>query len=84
MLKALEGRDPNGAPYGLAEGGQVYLAKPDRRGKRLPFVLTWGTMNDTSGGILVRAAGKNAKKVRGTFDNTRLYELMRETLFEKS
>jgi len=81
MLKALEGRDPNGAPYGLAEGGQVYLAQPDKRGKRLPFVLVWGTTNDTSGGILVRAAGKNAGRVRGTYDNTEIHRLMRETLF---
>jgi hypothetical protein len=82
MLKALEGRDPNGAPYGLAENGQVFLAQPDKRGKRLPFVLVWGTNHDTSGGILVRAAGKNADKVRGTYDNTEIYRLMRETLFE--
>lgn len=82
MLKALEGRDPNGAPYGLADKGRVFLAQPDRRGKRLPFVLVWGTNHDTSGGILVRAAGKNAEKVRGTYDNTEIYRLMRETLFE--
>jgi alkaline phosphatase len=82
MLKALEGRDPNGAPYGLAEDGQVFLAQPDKRGKRLPFVIVWGTNNDTSGGILVRAAGKNAEKVRGTYDNTEIHRLMRETLFE--
>ncbi len=83
MLKALEGRDTNGAPYGLAEDGQVFLAKPDKRGKRLPFVLTWGTVQDASGGILVRAAGKNAEEVRGTYDNTRVYELMRSALLDK-
>jgi alkaline phosphatase len=83
MLKALEGRDVNGAPYGLAEKGQAFLAKPDKSGQRLPFVLVWGTVNDASGGILVRAAGKNAEKVRGNFDNTRVYELMRESMFGK-
>jgi hypothetical protein len=83
MLKALEGRDANGAPYGLAEKGQAFLAKPDKSGQRLPFVLVWGTVNDASGGILVRAAGKNAEKVRGNFDNTRVYELMRESMFGK-
>jgi alkaline phosphatase len=83
MLKALEGRDANGAPYGLTPEGEVFLARPDKRGNRLPFVITWGTVFDASGGILVRAAGKNADEVRGSFDNTRVYSLMRDALFGK-
>jgi alkaline phosphatase len=83
MLKALEGRDTNGAPYGLTPDGEVFLARPDKRGNRLPFVITWGTVFDASGGILVRAAGKNAEEVRGSFDNTRVYSLMRDALFGK-
>jgi len=84
MLKALEGRDANGSPYGLSLDGEVFLAQPDKRGNRLPFVITWGTVFDASGGILVRAAGKNAEEVRGSFDNTRIYSLMREALFGKN
>lgn len=80
-LQTLDGRDTNGAPYSLAPDGSQFLSQPDRTGKRLPFVLVWGTVHDTSGGILVRAAGKNSQKVRGSFDNTQIYELMRETLF---
>jgi alkaline phosphatase len=80
-LQTLDGRDTNGAPYSLAPDGSQFLSQPDRTGKRLPFVIVWGTVHDTSGGILVRAAGKNSQKVRGSFDNTRIYELMRETLF---
>lgn len=83
MLNALEGRDKNGSPFGLSPDGEIFLAKPDKRGKRLPFVITWGSVNDTSGGILVRAAGKNADQVQGTFDNTRVYSLMREALLGK-
>lgn len=80
-FQTLDGRDSNGAPYSLAPDGSQFLSQPDREGRRHPFVLVWGTMHDTSGGILVRAAGKNSKKVRGSFDNTKVYELMRETLF---
>lgn len=80
-LQTLDGRDTNGAPYSLAPDGSQFLSQPDRTGKRLPFVIVWGTVHDTSGGILVRAAGKNSEKIRGSFDNTRIYELMRETLF---
>lgn len=83
MLKALEGRDANGAPYGLTPEGEVFLARPDKRGNRLPFVITWGTVFDASGGILVRAAGKNANEVHGSFDNTRVYSLMRDALLGK-
>jgi hypothetical protein len=36
---------------------------------------------DSSGGIVVRAAGLNAEKVRGSFDNTAVYPLFYETLF---
>jgi glycerophosphoryl diester phosphodiesterase len=36
---------------------------------------------DTSGGIVARAAGLNADKVRGSFDNTEVYPLLYETLF---
>lgn len=80
-FQTLDGRDANGAPYSLAADGSPFLSRPDREGRRHPFVLAWATMHDTSGGILVRAAGKNSNKVRGSFDNTRIYELMRETLF---
>lgn len=79
-LQTLDGRDTNGAPYSLAPDGSLFLSQPDREGRRLPFVIVWGTVHDTSGGILVRAAGKNSEKVRGSFDNTKIYELMRETL----
>jgi alkaline phosphatase len=79
--QTLDGRDSNGAPYSLASDGSQFLSQPDRMGLRHPFVIVWGTVHDTSGGILVRAAGKNSEKVHGSFDNTRIYGLMRETLF---
>jgi alkaline phosphatase len=81
LLQASKGQDLNGAPYSLAADGSPFLSQPDRSGVRHPFVLTWGSQHDASGGILVRAAGKDASKVRGTFDNTQIYQLMRETLF---
>lgn len=76
------GRDLNGAPLGLAANGMPFLSQPDKRGVRHPFVVSWGTLQDSSGGILVRAAGKNAEAVKGSFDNTQIYEVMRRTLFE--
>ena len=83
LAKAASGKDTNGAPYGLTTDGQPFLSKPDRSGVVHPFVITWGTLSDASGGILVRAAGKNADEVKGSFDNTKIYSLMREVLFEE-
>lgn len=82
MVLAVAGRDVNGAPFSLDPEGKPFLSQPDKAGKRHPFVLVWGTKHDTSGGILVRAMGKNASQVSGSYDNTRIYSLMRETLFE--
>jgi len=81
FAKAASGKDSNGAPYGLTAEGQPFLSRPDRAGIAHPFVITWGTLSDASGGILVRAAGNKAELVHGSFDNTKIYGLMREVLF---
>ena len=81
------GRDYNGAMVDGAErtptGGvaQPFVSAPDREGRRHEFVVVWATGMDTSGGIVARAAGLNAEKVRGSFDNTDVYPLFYETLF---
>lgn len=81
------GRDNNGALIDGAErtpdGGVAapFLSAPDREGRRHEFVVVWATGMDTSGGIVARAAGLNADKVSGSFDNTDVYPLFYETLF---
>jgi alkaline phosphatase len=81
------GRDLNGAPVhgaGKTEDGGVaepFVSAPDRAGRTHEFVVAWGSVMDTSGGIVARAAGLNAEKVRGAFDNTAVYPLFYETLF---
>lgn len=74
-------RDRNAAPYSLNREGKPFVSKPDRNGQTHLFVVNWGTLLDASGGIVVRGAGKNAEKIRGSFDNTKIYTLLRETLF---
>jgi alkaline phosphatase len=78
------GKDPNGAPLGFDAEGKPFLAAPDKSGRRLPFVVVWGSRLDTSGGILARAAGKGADAVAGTLDNTGIYRVMKESLFDKN
>ncbi len=78
---AKNGRDRNAAPYSLTADGQPFISAPDRAGVEHPFVVTWGSLDDTSGGILVRAAGAHADLVTGSFDNTDVYRAMRHALF---
>ena len=81
------GRDKNGAPVDGAErtdkGGvaKPFVSAPDKAGRTHEFVVVWGTRMDPSGGIVARAAGLNAEKVKGSFDNTAVYPLFYETLF---
>ncbi len=81
LALAKNGRDRNAAPYSLAADGKPFRSAPDRAGNQHPFVITWGSLNDTSGGILVRAAGAHADLVTGSFDNTDVYRVMRHALF---
>ena len=84
------GHDKNGAPIDGAErtgeGGvaKPFTSAPDKSGRTHEFVVVWGTGMDTSGGIVARAAGLNAEKVKGSFDNTAVYPLFYETLFGES
>jgi alkaline phosphatase len=69
----LDGRDGTGSlPFETA---------PDAAGKKHPFAIAWIGPDDTYGAVLVRAAGLNADRVKGTFDNTDVYRLMYRTLF---
>jgi alkaline phosphatase len=54
---------------------------------KLPFAVTWATVQDTAGAIISRAQGRNAKLLRtrfsARFDNTDVYRMMYFTLFGK-
>jgi len=80
LALAKNARDRNSAPYDNAKGFP-FLSAPDKEGVQHPFVITWNTLNDSSGGIVIRAVGQGAEKVKGTMDNTDVYRLMREAMF---
>jgi alkaline phosphatase len=83
--KPLPATSKNGSPADgvTGTGGVPFLSAPDAKGQRWPFAITWATENDVHGGILVRAAGKNADKVKGRLDNTDIYKIMYQTLFDR-
>ncbi len=97
LLLLQQGRDPSGAEWDRnvmggppftekrdrrLEEAEVFKAKANAQGVELPFVVTWASTYDVSGGIIVRAAGKNAGRVWGSMHNTDVYRVMRETLFD--
>jgi alkaline phosphatase len=47
----------------------------------LPFGIAWIGPNDTYGAVVVRGAGLNSDRIRGSFDNTDTYRLIYLTLF---
>lgn len=79
----LPARAGNGAPLDGRDGAGTlpFVARPDENGRALPFWISWGAHDDTSGGVVVRADGLNADQVRGSMDNIDVYRVMYLTLF---
>jgi glycerophosphoryl diester phosphodiesterase len=58
-----------------------FVAAPDASGDVFNFAIAWAGTPDFSGSIVAKAEGLNADKLPATLDNTGIYELMYETLF---
>lgn len=69
----IDGRDGTGTP--------PFYSAPDKEGKSLPFVISWSSFYDVSGGVVCKASGLNAGLVNGVVDNTDIYRFMYVTLF---
>jgi alkaline phosphatase len=76
-------RDRNGAPLDGQTGtrGEPFMSAADRNGTRHPFAISWSTLTDVSGGILVRGVGFNSEFIAGTMDNVDVYRIMYRTMF---
>jgi glycerophosphoryl diester phosphodiesterase len=59
-----------------------FVSQPDANGDTFPFAIAWAGTPDFSGSIVAKAHGINSEKLPATADNTGMYELMYETLFE--
>jgi alkaline phosphatase len=81
--KPVAEKDENGAPYDGVSGPQsaFYTAAEDKAGQKLPFLISWASMDDVSGAILARGEGMNSDLIRGVVDNTEVYAIMYRTLF---
>jgi glycerophosphoryl diester phosphodiesterase len=59
-----------------------FTSAPDANGDVFNFAVAWAGLPDFSGSIISKAHGLNADKLPATLDNTKIYELMYETLFD--
>ncbi len=59
-----------------------FVAAPDASGDSFNFGIAWAGTPDFSGSIVSKAHGLNSEKLPATLDNTKIYELMYETLFD--
>jgi glycerophosphoryl diester phosphodiesterase len=59
-----------------------FVSAPDANGDQFGFGVAWAGTPDFSGSIVSKAHGLNADKLPATLDNTKIYELMYETLFD--
>lgn len=76
-------RGENGAPQDGDTQGRAWLAAADRNGRRLPFLITWASTSDLSGGLVARGYGPGADLVRGTIDSGDIYRVLYLGLFEE-
>ena len=72
----------NGSPLDRKRDGAPFLSQPDKTGLQMPFAIAWPTKRDVGTGVVVKAEGYQAHKVKGVLDNTELYHIMRQTLFD--
>lgn len=59
-----------------------FVSAPDASGDVFNFGVAWAGTPDFSGSIVSKAHGLNSEKLPATLDNTKIYELMYETLFD--
>ncbi|QQL43767.1 alkaline phosphatase [Sulfuriroseicoccus oceanibius] len=63
-------------------GSTPFESKPDAQGNSMYFGLAFATRADLPSGLLVRAKGANAESLPLNFDNTDIYHMIHNTLFD--
>lgn len=63
-------------------GTLPFISAPDSTGRTYPFGISWAGTDDFPGNVVSKAYGMNADQLSETIDNTGIYKLMYETLFD--
>ena len=59
-----------------------FVAAPDANGNSFEFGINWAGLPDFAGSIVSKAYGEGAERLPATIDNTAIYRLMYESLFD--
>lgn len=62
---------------------EPFVSAPNAFGEELPFGVSYVGTPDFAGSIVAKTYGLNSEKLPSTLDNTDIYRLMYQTLFEK-
>ncbi len=62
---------------------EPFVSAPNAFGEELPFGVSYVGTPDFAGSIVAKTYGLNAQELPSTLDNTDIYRLMYQTLFEK-
>lgn len=73
----------SGAPLDGEADGRPFLAAPDRAGRRLPFIATWASASDSSGGVMARGDGPGADLIRRTIESSDIDRALYLGMFER-
>jgi alkaline phosphatase len=66
------------------QGGLPFMSKPDAFGNSYPFGIAWADGGDTPGSVVAKAHGYRSELLTSTVDNTGIYKILYEALFEKA
>ena len=61
-----------------------FVSAPDANGNSYEFGIAWAGLPDFAGSIVSKAYGEGAERLPATLDNTTIYRLMYESLFDVS
>jgi len=64
------------------DGDPFFTGGQDANGDIFSFTAEWATESDVAGSIVTKAYGLNSEQLSSTIDNTGIYRIMYETLFE--
>ncbi|MEL6903191.1 MAG: alkaline phosphatase, partial [Cyanobacteria bacterium J06606_4] len=73
-------------PYDGTTGSDTapFVAQPDANGDVFEYGVLWAGLPDFAGSIVSKAYGEGAERLPATLDNTTVYRLMYESLFDVS
>ncbi|NJO67190.1 MAG: alkaline phosphatase, partial [Leptolyngbyaceae cyanobacterium RM1_405_57] len=63
---------------------EPFITGPDEDGTRFPYGISYAGLPDFGSDIVTKAYGLNAELVPSTHDNTAIYRLMYQTLFDQA